>query len=914
MAATASWQPQEEGFREICGLLEQQISPTSDKSQIWQQLQHYSQYPDFNNYLVFILARAEGKPVEVRQAAGLLLKNNLRSAFKSMSPPYQQYIKLELLPCLGASDRQIRSTAGTIISVLIQIGGVFGWPELLHTLVKCLDSNELNHMEGAMDALSKICEDIPQVLDSDMPGLTERPINVFLPRLLQVLYMSMDKYLQGLFILSNDPTAEVRKLVCAAFVQLIEVRPSFMEPHLRNVIEYMLQVNKDHDEEVALEACEFWSAYCETQLPPENLREFLPRLIPVLLSNMVYADDDESLVDAEDDGSLPDRDQDLKPRFHSSRFHGSENAEDDDDDIVNIWNLRKCSAAGLDVLSNVFGDEILPTLMPVVQAKLSTNDDETWKEREAAVLALGAIAEGCISGLYPHLSEIVAFLIPLLDDKFPLIRSISCWTVSRFSKFIVQGIGHQERREQFDKVLMGLLRRILDNNKRVQEAACSAFATLEEEAAEELAPRLEVILQHLMCAFGKYQRRNLRIVYDAIGTLADAVGGELNQPTYLDIMMPPLIAKWQQLPNSDKDLFPLLECFTSIAQALGTGFSQFAQPVFQRCINIIQSQQLAKVDPVSAGVQYDKEFIVCSLDLLSGLAEGLGSGIESLVSQSSLRDLLLQCCMDDAPDVRQSAFALLGDLARVCPIHLHPRLSEFLDVASKQLSIPKLKETISVANNACWAIGELAVKVRQEISPIVMTVISCLIPILQHAEELNKSLIENSAITLGRVAWVCPEVVSPHMEHFMQSWCIALSMIRDDIEKEDAFRGLCAMVRANPSGALSSLVFMCKAIASWHEIRSEELHNEVCQVLHGYKQMLRDGAWDQCMSALETPVKDKLSKYQTANGVSYELHLEVLSLTIYYQPGISSLLVMGSYAEARPTGNRGKSQLSRVQL
>ena len=40
----------------------------------------------------------------------------------------------------------------------------------------------------------------------------------------------------------------------------------------------------------------------------------------------------------------------------------------------------------------------------------------------------------------------------------------------------------------------------------------------------------------------------------------------------------------------------------------------------------------------------------------------------------------------------------------------------------------------------------------------------------------NKSLTENSAITLGRLAWVCPELVSPHMEHFMQSWCIALSM------------------------------------------------------------------------------------------------------------------------------------------
>ncbi|RWV98155.1 hypothetical protein GW17_00039015 [Ensete ventricosum] len=81
-------------------------------------------------------------------------------------------------------------------------------------------------------------------------------------------------------------------------------------------------------------------------------------------------------------------------------------------------------------------------------------------------------------------------------------------------------------------------------------------------------------------------------------------------------------------------------------QALGPAFSQFAEPVFQRCISLIEIQQLAKVfclvtltfnalnaqvDHVTAGVQYDKEFTVCSLDLLSGLAEGLGSGIEALV-------------------------------------------------------------------------------------------------------------------------------------------------------------------------------------------------------------------------------------------------------------------------------------------
>ncbi|PHT38087.1 hypothetical protein CQW23_21660 [Capsicum baccatum] len=49
-----------------------------------------------------------GKSVDIRQAAGLLLKYNLRAAFQNMPPANQQCIKLELLPSLGAADRHIR--------------------------------------------------------------------------------------------------------------------------------------------------------------------------------------------------------------------------------------------------------------------------------------------------------------------------------------------------------------------------------------------------------------------------------------------------------------------------------------------------------------------------------------------------------------------------------------------------------------------------------------------------------------------------------------------------------------------------------------------------------------------------------------------------------------------------------------
>ena len=72
-------------------------------------------------------------------------------------------------------------------------------------------------------------------------------------------------------------------------------------------------------------------------------------------------------------------------------------------------------------------------------------------------------------------------------------------------------------------------------SKRVCVPPLSAFATLEEEACTELVPYLSFILDTLVFAFGKYQHKNLLILYDAIGTLADSVGHHLNQPVRPDL-------------------------------------------------------------------------------------------------------------------------------------------------------------------------------------------------------------------------------------------------------------------------------------------------------------------------------------------------------------------------------------------
>lgn len=56
--------------------------------------------------------------------------------------------------------------------------------------------------------------------------------------------------------------------------------------------------------------------------------------------------------------------------------------------------------------------------------------------------------------------------------------------------------------------------------------------------------------------------------------------------------------------------------------------------------------------------------------------------------------------------VRQSSFALLGDLTKACFQHVMPYMQDFFPILGQNLN----PDFISVCNNATWAIGEIAMK------------------------------------------------------------------------------------------------------------------------------------------------------------------------------------------------------------
>ncbi|GMR36566.1 hypothetical protein PMAYCL1PPCAC_06761 [Pristionchus mayeri] len=881
MTEMTDWVPDEGELRQVLLLLEQSQSPDSAvQKNVQESLLQLNSHNRFGCYLAYIFGIMVQEEVANRSVAGIILKNNMRTAqWTNLSSDVKDYIKTKILSAIGDESPLIRATVGVFLTTVVVEEGLEEWPMLLPTLSQLLHQEERPALqEGALGALQKILEDsgdrldktthieplLPHILpffgspSSRMRGLAMNSINCILMVHDDPISSVIDQFLVLLFARAQDDDPEVIKQLCRSLTLLLESHLEKLAPFLPNVIEYLILKTADENEAIALEACEFWLALAEnTHLAEQIIAPFMAKLVGVLVKCMRYTVDDINLLRANDeteDAMVPDRVEDMKPRFHKGKVAGGEeDSDDEDDEHHQEWSVRKCAAASLDAFASIFRESILPHLLPILKDMIA---HPQWEVKESAVLALGAVAEGCLDGMKPHLDDLVPYLLGLLQDRKALVRSITCWTLSRYCTFVVG-----ENHPYFQQLLKELLARILDGNKRVQEAACSAFATFEEEANVQLVPYLSDIIRTLVTAFGYYQARNLLILYDAVGTLADSVGSHLAKEEYMATLMTPLMAKLQVLPDEDRELFPLLECISSVATALGESFVPFCPVVFTRCASIVrrclEKSYAHEADRENVEAP-DKDFLIVSLDLISGLISSIPvTHMESLISESQLVHLLLRCATDPMPEVRQSTFAVLGDLVKNCFHLVEPVVNDFTPILVNNID----PELISVCNNSTWALGEMALQIKVGMKEYAK-VITLKLTAVMARENVQKTLLENTAMTLGRLGIFCTEDVAPALQYFIRPACYALRNVRDNSDKESAFRGICLMVNLNPQGVLADFVFLCDAIASW-TAPPEDLKNMFRQILFGFRQSLGEANWQLFTAQFPEILRQRLSmQYQ----------------------------------------------------
>ena len=127
-------------------------------------------------------------------------------------------------------------------------------------------------------------------------------------------------------------------------------------------------------------------------------------------------------------------------------------------------------------MNHVYHDDLpmLSTLWPLLKEDLLHSD---WKFREAAIFALGSMADDCDIGIKFHLAKFIPDLIECSsENKEAVVRATSYSTLDSYVESNV--VEPRNEKHYFKPLLDAILKGVLDDEKMVQSPACYALSTV----------------------------------------------------------------------------------------------------------------------------------------------------------------------------------------------------------------------------------------------------------------------------------------------------------------------------------------------------------------------------------------------------------------------------------------------------
>ncbi|KAM3066496.1 hypothetical protein ACMFMG_011994 [Clarireedia jacksonii] len=860
-----AWQPDTERLLQLSIALKDSYT-THDKDvriNAERMLAEAKSLPDNSNYLTYLFSSSV-QPTDIRCAAATMLKNHVKEMFENFSEKNQEYIRTSVLDNLRDNNQQIRKHTGNIIAQIVSDNRILVWPRILSTLLSIVgpESGNQELQETAMETFMKICDNseygdenildknsqeqrhinslIPELIEL-LPKLVEvskypvpniqclalRSINLLIPHEPAVLLQNLEGFLNYLTELAQCSTPEVHKELCRIFVELVEISPDQIQHHISFLVDYIIIQQQNFEEkDLQREAAEFWLKVADSNSAlQQSLEPDFHRIIPVLLSSMVYCEEDIArLEDDESDAEEEDRAEDTEKIFAQGRISSSENNSDENPE--NEWNVRRVSAHALIKFAGQFPGPIFQAILPVV-TKYSEHSE--WQYREAAVFALGSVAEECKDVVAPSLPVLIPNLIKLLEDSQSSVRNITCWALGRYSSLI------DKEKNLVQAVTEGILRRMQDNNKRVQQAGASALACLGESVGDKLIPHSASIIEQLVFCFNDYKGENMMMLYDSVGTIANTVWGMFTEENFDELirifagLISALNKRWKSVSNQSFELIYLFECLSSVVMALEIMMAQdhqfqtFVDDMFSRCIMIIYRI----LDPTMIS-DMDMDMDICNpeclvpaISLLIALFDVLDDQkITSLVCKSKPDFFeLLTFCIKSAPDDGcRAAYELLGHCAKRVFPELRPFLQNIMQILVEQLKQNCLIgkddiDMINAVNNACWSAGVICIQLGEGI-PNAEELFQSLLNIIRDSNT-NKSVNENAIIALGRLGLQNPQIIGNDVYEIAEKFLERITSIENVDEKASALTGIILAVQQNPSAMRDQLSTFYSTIAQY---------------------------------------------------------------------------------------------------
>lgn len=481
-----------------------------------------------------------------------------------ISEPVKQQIRKVLLQGFTSTQsNQVRHKLSDAISEVAKedVSPPGSWPELIPTLFQATANPDSSFRESAFRVFSSApdlidksyIEQVTPIFRSgfeddnddvriasctafvaffrEIPKNNWQSLSPLLPELLN----SLPRFL-------HNGEDDALALVLESLVELVELAPKMFKSMFPTIIEFCSAVAKNHDldasarmgalellttfSEVAPVMCRLTSSYTSTVV-----------LVTLEMLTEVCPDDDEA---AEWNNNDDTDDDDEEPEYDAAR-------------------------QALDRVSlKLTGKALAQPLFQYLPSMLQSN---SWRERQAALMALSSAAEGCSDVLMSEIPKILDLILPALQDPHPRVQYACCNALGQMSTDFADVI----QRTSADRILPGLISMLTNKSvPRVQAHAAAALVNFSEAATKEiLEPYLDSLLNNLLGLLQSPKRYVQEQVLTTIAIIADAA--ERTFVKYYDTLMPLLMDVLRTDMGEESKLLKAkcIECSTLIALAVG---------------------------------------------------------------------------------------------------------------------------------------------------------------------------------------------------------------------------------------------------------------------------------------------------------------------------------------------------------
>ncbi|CAG8304434.1 unnamed protein product [Penicillium salamii] len=499
-----------------------------------------------------------------------------KEIFSSLPIEQRVAIREKIVACLSSeSVNDVRKKVGDALAEVARQYTDNGeqWPELLGVLFQASQSPESGLRETAYRVFTTTPGIIERqheeaVLEVFTKGFKDDNISVRISAMeaFASLFRSISKKSQPKFFglmpdllnilppLKESSESEELSSALLALIELAEISPKMFKVMFNNLVKFSISVvaDKELSDQVRQNALELMATFADyapnmCKKEPEFAQEMVTQCLSLMTD--VGADDD----DAED-------------------WNASEDLEPEESDLNHIAG-EQC----MDRLANKLGGQAIlqPAFSWIPRMMSSTN----WRDRHAALMAISAISEGCRDLMVGELDQVLALVVPALQDAHPRVRYAGCNALGQMSTDFAGTM--QEKYHEI--VLTNIIPVLASSEPRVQSHAAAALVNFCEEAERStLEPYLGNLLSHLLGLLRSPKRYLQEQALSTIATIADSAEAAFDQ--YYTTLMPLLLNVLKEEQGKEYRLLraKAMECATLIALAVGK------EKMGQDALNLVQ--------------------------------------------------------------------------------------------------------------------------------------------------------------------------------------------------------------------------------------------------------------------------------------------------------------------------------------